>query len=423
MTSNNLVRFSPGVTPLHTLCGQVKVLLFIVTIILTISTFDCRILLAVTAVAAAALASLKPNWKIIWALMLVAMGLNTVNLILFYLFNPHIGCEFVGTCTELFRFTERLVMPAETLWYFAVRTLKVVAMFLVSLWLIFVVTPTQLAAGFNRVGLPYKLSMVFSIALRYLPDLIKDYKNISASIQARGLELGRKKTTLKAKIEGVVSIAVPLILSSFDDVGVIADALDLRGFGKNKKRTWYVETPYGRLDKICLVLAAVLAALTAVGAFIRIPIGISVITLQFLFTAMAGVLLGPGGGALSQGVYVALGLVGLPIFTAGGGFGYVLQPSFGFLLGLIPAAAVIGGLSRSSSPVRLALACGAGLAVLYAVGVPYMALILNGYLGKGISAPTLLWSGMLIYLPGDAAKIAVTALLCPVLRRRIPGLR
>ena len=138
---------------------------------------------------------------------------------------------------------------------------------------------------------------------------------------------------------------------------------------------------------------------------------------------LAGVLLGPGGGALSQGVYVALGLVGLPIFTAGGGFGYVLQPSFGFLLGLIPAAAVIGGLSRRSSPVRLALACGAGLAVLYAVGVPYMALILNGYLGKGISAPALLWSGMLIYLPGDAAKIAVTALLCPVLRRRIPGLR
>ena len=70
-----------------------------------------------------------------------------------------------------------------------------------------------------------------------------------------------------------------------------------------------------------------------------------------------------------------------------------------------------------------ARACGAGLAVLYAVGVPYMALILNGYLGKGISAPALLWSGMLIYLPGDAAKIAVTALLCPVLRRRVPGLR
>ena len=201
-------------------------------------------------------------------------------------------------------------------------------------------------------------------------------------------------------------------------------ARDCCAWYADRIRNWTPESLEGAMSARKLVYTALLAALTAVGAFIRIPIGISVITLQFLFTAMAGVLLGPGGGALSQGVYVALGLVGLPIFTAGGGFGYVLQPSFGFLLGLIPAAAVIGVLSRrSSSPVRLALACGAGLAVLYAVGVPYIALILNGYLGKGISAPALLWSGMLIYLPGDAAKIAVTALLCPVLRRRIPGLR
>ena len=86
-----------------------------------------------------------------------------------------------------------------------------------------------------------------------------------------------------------------------------------------------------------LVFTALLTALTAAGAFLRIPLGFSSITLQFLFTAMAGVLLGPGCGALSQGVYVALGLMGLPIFTTGGGFGYVLQPTFGFLLGLIPA--------------------------------------------------------------------------------------
>ena len=172
-----------------------------------------------------------------------------------------------------------------------------------------------------------------------------------------------------------------------------------------------------------LVYTALLAVLTAVGAFLRIPLGVSSITLQFLFTAMAGVLLGPGCGALSQGVYVALGLIGLPIFTAGGGFGYVLQPTFGFLLGLIPAAAIIGAISRrSASPLRLALACLAGLAALYAVGVPYMALILNGYMGKGMSVSGLLWAGMIPFLPGDAIKIAVTALLCPLLRRRVPGL-
>ena len=169
-----------------------------------------------------------------------------------------------------------------------------------------------------------------------------------------------------------------------------------------------------------LVYTALFAALTAAGAFLKIPLGVSSITLQFLFTAMAGVLLGAGGGALSQAVYVALGLLGLPIFTAGGGFGYVLQPTFGFLLGLIPAAAVIGAMTRrSASPVRIALACVVGLAVLYAIGVPYMALILNGYMGKGMSVSGLLWAGLLPYLPGDAIKIVITAALCPLLRRRI----
>lgn len=173
-----------------------------------------------------------------------------------------------------------------------------------------------------------------------------------------------------------------------------------------------------------LVYTALFAVLTAVGAFLRIPLGVSSITLQFLFTAMAGVLLGAGGGALSQAVYVVLGLVGLPIFTAGGGFGYVLQPTFGFLLGLIPSAAVIGALTRrNTSALRIALACAAGLAVLYAVGVPYMALILNGYMGKGMSVSALLWAGMLPFLPGDAIKIAVTAVLCPLLRKRIISAR
>ena len=91
-----------------------------------------------------------------------------------------------------------------------------------------------------------------------------------------------------------------------------------------------------------LVYTALLAALTAAGAFMRIPMGYSSVTLQYLFTAMAGLLLGRKWGALSQFVYVFLGLVGLPIFTMGGGFGYVFQPTFGFLLGLIPAAWVVG---------------------------------------------------------------------------------
>ena len=167
-----------------------------------------------------------------------------------------------------------------------------------------------------------------------------------------------------------------------------------------------------------LLLTALFAALTAIGAFLKIPMGASSFTLQVLFTCMAGVLLGPKLGALSQAVYVALGLVGLPIFTAGGGFTYVLNPTFGFLLGLIPMAWIVGLLSRDTlSPLRIAGACAAGTAVLYLFGIPYMGLILNVYMGKGLSTAFLIGTYMIPFLVFDALKIAVTALLCPQIRR------
>ena len=169
-----------------------------------------------------------------------------------------------------------------------------------------------------------------------------------------------------------------------------------------------------------LAFTALFAALTAIGAFVRIPVGPVAITLQFLFTAMSGILLGRRYGALSQLVYVALGLVGLPIFTMGGGPAYVLQPSFGFLLGLIPCAWIIGLLSRKGAgPLWIALSCVAGLAMLYLIGVPYMALILNVYKGASMGLRDILWSGMIVFLPGDALKIAAAAAGCPPLQTRL----
>lgn len=164
---------------------------------------------------------------------------------------------------------------------------------------------------------------------------------------------------------------------------------------------------------------ALFAALTAVGAFIRIPLGYSSITLQTFFTAMAGCVLGPWYGALSQLVYVALGLVGLPIFTQGGGIGYLVQPTCGFLIGLIPAAWVIGRIAgRKPEPKQIVPACLLGYGVLYAIGVPYMALILNNFLGKGMGFSAIMWAGMIPFLPGDMIKIlCITLLMPPILRQ------
>ena len=164
---------------------------------------------------------------------------------------------------------------------------------------------------------------------------------------------------------------------------------------------------------------ALFAALTAVGAFIRIPLGYSSITLQTFFTAMAGCVLGPWYGALSQLVYVALGLVGLPSFTQGGGIGYLMQPTCGFLIGLIPAAWVIGRIAgRKPEPKQIVPACLLGYGVLYAIGVPYMALILNTFLGKGMGFSAIMWAGMIPFLPGDMIKIlCITLLMPPILRQ------
>lgn len=167
-----------------------------------------------------------------------------------------------------------------------------------------------------------------------------------------------------------------------------------------------------------MLLCALFTALTAVGAFLKLPLGHTMITLQFFFTALAGILLGAKLGALSQAVYLLLGLFGLPIFAAGGGLGYVFNPTFGFLLGLVPTAWLIGRLTRSThTGKRIALACFAGLAVLYAVGLPYIALIVNVYGGGAVSPLTLATAYMLPYLPGDCLKVIACAALAPKLLR------
>lgn len=85
-----------------------------------------------------------------------------------------------------------------------------------------------------------------------------------------------------------------------------------------------------------LTLCGLFIALITVGTFIRIPIpGGDYFTLQFLFTLLAGIVLGGRLGALAVGTYVLLGLVGVPVFAAGGGPGYIVQPTFGYLLGFI----------------------------------------------------------------------------------------
>jgi biotin transport system substrate-specific component len=174
---------------------------------------------------------------------------------------------------------------------------------------------------------------------------------------------------------------------------------------------------YGKetcVDTRQLARGALFVALIAVGAFIRIPIPVIPFTLQTLFVMLAGMLLGKNMGALSCLVYMLLGLFGVPVFTSGGGFGYVLQPTFGYLVGFVIGAYVTGAVAHGGEKVtyrRLLVAAFAGLAVIYAVGVAYLYLISNLYLGKAVTVWYALLYGFLITLPGDVAKALVAGYL------------
>jgi biotin transport system substrate-specific component len=168
-----------------------------------------------------------------------------------------------------------------------------------------------------------------------------------------------------------------------------------------------------------LILAALFAALTAIGAFIQIPMVPVPITLQLLFCIVAGMLLGPGLGALSQVLYIAIGLLGLPIFAGGGGLGYILKPSFGYLLGFAAGSFTCGLIVRqfkSLTFLKALLASMAGVIVVYAIGVPYLYIAFNAGTPGTLTFGKALATGAVVFLPGDVLKCVVAALIAVLVR-------
>ncbi len=179
----------------------------------------------------------------------------------------------------------------------------------------------------------------------------------------------------------------------------------------------------GKITTLHLVLCAMFTALIAVGAFIRIPIPPVAVTLQDFFTLMAGYVLGKKYGAISTALYMALGLIGLPIFTSGGGPAAVLTPSFGYIIGFIAGAFFAGWWIEFRKSISFGDLCIAGIGnilLIYLIGCGYAELIAVFVLKTPIAAGTLLVSYFAVFLPGDIAKMLLAALLC---RKYLPLFR
>ncbi len=163
-----------------------------------------------------------------------------------------------------------------------------------------------------------------------------------------------------------------------------------------------------------MILCALFVALVTAGTFIRIPVGTDVYTLQFLFTLLAGLLLGARLGAMAVATYVLLGLVGVPVFASGGGPGYVLQPTFGYLIGFVVQAWYCGAASRrfGSRTFRRLLAVNCiGMAIVYVIGISYFYFVSNYIIDAPIAVwPVIFYCGILQIVPDFLLCVAAAGL-------------
>lgn len=154
-----------------------------------------------------------------------------------------------------------------------------------------------------------------------------------------------------------------------------------------------------------MTLCALCTALLAVSAFIQIPLPyLDYFTLQFLVVLLSGFLLGSRLGTLSVVLYVFIGLLGIPVFAAGGGLGYIVQPSFGYLIGFICAAYLCGKLAEVLPDwgwKRYVIASLAGFLITYIIGLSYKYAIYQFYIGQPLSWEIILLSCFPIDIPCD----------------------
>jgi biotin transport system substrate-specific component len=170
---------------------------------------------------------------------------------------------------------------------------------------------------------------------------------------------------------------------------------------------------------------ALFATLTAVSGLIRVPLPVVPMTLQTVFVYLAGGILGSCGGVMSQLLFLGIGLMGVPIFTVGGGPGYVLQPTFGYLAGFPLAAWIVGLIAeRRKEPQKLwgwVGVYGIGFLIIHVVGVVYLWTSINFIVEKQLSWNGAMWAGVFIFVPGEAVKIflaaALTIRVLPLLNR------
>ena len=263
MAANTVLNYMPRKSVVHDLTGTTKLAFFLLFTFASMITYNTWVLLGLMAISFAVfrLSHIKlREVRFMLVFMLVFLALNDLFI---FLFDPNQGTALYGTRTVLCHLFWRYDLTAEQLFYMFNISLKYFVALPVAILFISATNPSEFAASLNSIGISYKVGYSVAIALRYIPDIQRDYHSISQAQQARGVELGRSEPFFK-RLKNSVSILLPLILTSLNRIDTISNAMELRGFGKSDKRTWYTRRPFARNDFIVLALGAMLLLISIV---------------------------------------------------------------------------------------------------------------------------------------------------------------
>lgn len=269
MASNNMVlNYLPRRSVVHDLTGTTKLAFFLLFTFASMITYDTRVLIGLMLVSFAAFRLSHIRLREVRFMLVFMLIFLLLNDFFIFLFDPNQGSNLYGTRHVLFHIFWRYDVTAEQLFYLFNISLKYFVALPVAILFISATNPSEFAASLNRIGVSYKIGYAVAIALRYIPDIQRDYHNISQAQQARGVELGKKERLL-TRLRNAATILLPLILTSLARIDTISSAMELRGFGKSKKRTWYTQRPFRRNDFIALGVGVALLAISVGGVILN----------------------------------------------------------------------------------------------------------------------------------------------------------
>lgn len=254
-----LLTYEKKDTWIDRLCGVTKLIFFLAWSITSMLTYDTRVLAVMFVISLVLFQLSKTDWKQVGGIFKLIMIFMIINLLAIFIFAPEQGSKIYGTETVLFPIAGNYVVTAEQLFYELNILLKYFT--IVPSVFIFIVTtdPSEFAASLNRIGVSYNIGYAISVALRYIPDVQDDFHKIRNAQEARGIEMSSKAKFMD-RVKNTASIIFPLIFTSMERIDTVSNAMELRGYGKHKKRTWYTGRKLQKADYMTIAVTLIFMA-------------------------------------------------------------------------------------------------------------------------------------------------------------------